>query len=395
MIVVRYVVPVLLAAVCVSCRATDPSLQQRAAIPALQLADQPLAAIGGHDDREGYAIGTLAAAIIVRDRIVIADGSASEVRFYDREGNLVRRSGRAGSGPGEFKALRFLVPGSDSTVVAWDPQLQRATFIGERSVFTVTPQLSDAESMLPRFVGVMPSGEMVFRDEKGVMGMRAEASGPRSDTIMYHFVGNDGKTVGKLRVPGDDAWFVNDGDRWTREPIILGKRVVEAITAAGLLLGETDGLRFARSNPRGELQLLYSLPYHPELATPRAVDEERARRIREARRSAEGIARLRVVADGKPLDISTFRVSVIERLPAAPNVPAYATLYGAGEDFWYCKAGRDAQTCTLVSAGVVEGEIEIPVNWRVHAFGEHEVLVSHLDELDRVTVWLYAIAKLN
>jgi hypothetical protein len=394
-VIIRSVVLSLLATVCVSCRAPDPSPEHSAAIPSLRLADAPRTSIGGLDDRAGYAIGSLAAAVLIRDRIVIADGSASEVRFYDREGELVHRSGRNGSGPGEYRALRYLAPAGDTAVAAWDPQLQRATFVGERSVFTVTPQLSDAQSMLPRFVGVMPSSEIVFRDEKSVMGMGAEPSGPRRDTVTYHFVGYEGETVGKLRVPGDESWFVNEGNRWTREPIILGKRVVEAITPGGLLLGETDGLRFTRSNGRGAAQPLYSLPYHSEPATSFIIDEEREIRIREARRSAEGLAKLRMVADGKPVDFSEFTGSVIGRLPAASTIPAYSTLYGASEGFWYCKAGRAAQTCTLVSDGIVEGSVDIPVKWRVHAFGQQEVLVSQLDELDRVTVLLYPITMQN
>ena len=77
--IIRFVATCLLAAVCISCRASDPRSEHSAAIPSLLLADAPLATIGGLDERAGYAIGSLAAAVLIRDRIVIADGSASSI----------------------------------------------------------------------------------------------------------------------------------------------------------------------------------------------------------------------------------------------------------------------------------------------------------------------------
>ncbi|HWP37241.1 MAG TPA: hypothetical protein VNL18_06760, partial [Gemmatimonadales bacterium] len=43
------------------------------------LAPSPRLAIGGDDERDGYLIGSLAGALLLGDRLVVADGSAREL----------------------------------------------------------------------------------------------------------------------------------------------------------------------------------------------------------------------------------------------------------------------------------------------------------------------------
>ena len=56
--------------------------------------------------------------------IYVADAGASEVKVYSPSGKFLNSFGKRGRGPGEFTGIRgFAV--TDSTVLAWDQDLQR------------------------------------------------------------------------------------------------------------------------------------------------------------------------------------------------------------------------------------------------------------------------------
>ena len=50
--------------------------------------------------------------------VVVADHQ--RLKYFDAQGKLLRIAGRAGSGPGEFSAIRELCAQADSTVVVID-----------------------------------------------------------------------------------------------------------------------------------------------------------------------------------------------------------------------------------------------------------------------------------
>lgn len=107
---IAFTLMALLAAGC--SRDADESLPAHAAPTGqqLSLSSDPVAIIGGADYRDGYAIGRLADAALVGDRIVVADRMAGEVRYFDGNGTLTSRSGRLGGGPGEYRAIRMIRP---------------------------------------------------------------------------------------------------------------------------------------------------------------------------------------------------------------------------------------------------------------------------------------------
>jgi hypothetical protein len=344
-----------------------------------------LAIIGGDDERDGYAIGSLRAAVLMGERIVIADGLGGEIRFYDTAGSLIHRYGRTGSGPGEFRALRDIARATDTSVVAWDVQLQRLTFVSEARVSVVVPQLADMEAWFPQFVGVLASGEIVFRDEPALMGMRGLPTGLRRDSVSYHFLAPDGTPLSTIRVEGDETWFINEGTRWTKEPLIFGSQVVQTITDHGLIIGETGIFRFEVANPASRY-VVYDAVVPSAPLSSEAVQAERTRRMAEARK--ERTALPIIVADGRRLDPSSFATTVIERAPVAKNAPAYSELLGAGERFWYCSVRETQRQCKEVRDGLEGATVQLPATWRVLAFGERTVLVSVSDHLDRAAVLL-------
>ena len=67
----------------------------------------PVAAIGGADERENYALfGPTGAARLADGRIAILNSGSHEVRFYDADGTYRSSVGGEGQGPGELFVIR-------------------------------------------------------------------------------------------------------------------------------------------------------------------------------------------------------------------------------------------------------------------------------------------------
>ena len=73
------------------------------------VSDEPIVSIGGADEREGYLLHRVVGATRLGDgRIVIANGSTLQLRYYDPEGNHLFDAGGEGDGPGEFRTFEHL-----------------------------------------------------------------------------------------------------------------------------------------------------------------------------------------------------------------------------------------------------------------------------------------------
>lgn len=83
--------------------------------------------IGRMDGAEEEVFGAVTGVVVDADgRIWVADGQASEIRVFGPEGTFLRRVGRAGEGPGEFRNISGLALAPDG-VGALDGQLGRVT----------------------------------------------------------------------------------------------------------------------------------------------------------------------------------------------------------------------------------------------------------------------------
>lgn len=68
------------------------------------LSAEPIVAIGGVDEREGYLLHQVVGATRLGDgRIVVANASTLQLRYYDPEGNHLFDAGGEGDGPGELR----------------------------------------------------------------------------------------------------------------------------------------------------------------------------------------------------------------------------------------------------------------------------------------------------
>jgi hypothetical protein len=120
--------------------------------------------IGNVDGNDAYLLGSVVAATIRSDGVVvIADASANQLRFFNSNGTFLDSFGRSGRGPGEFSAIAGLVRTAGDTLVVWDEVAARISWIGPDRriarienrppprVFHVGAILGDGSRIIPVF----------------------------------------------------------------------------------------------------------------------------------------------------------------------------------------------------------------------------------------------------
>jgi hypothetical protein len=121
-----------------------------------QLVAEPGLRIGDVEDPDA-GFSRIAYVDVDRDgNVFVGEGLDTEIRVYSPEGELLRRIGRQGEGPGEFQRLpRFGIHGD--TVWAYDLGLRRITLFDRTGTLLATAQAQGVQVPLPSGYGwVMP-----------------------------------------------------------------------------------------------------------------------------------------------------------------------------------------------------------------------------------------------
>lgn len=87
----------------------------------------PVLEVGVADSLPGHALHNVVGALWLGHSLIIANSGSSEIRVFDRSGQLQRSLGRTGSGPGEFLALMRIWESGGDTLFTYDVRLSRIT----------------------------------------------------------------------------------------------------------------------------------------------------------------------------------------------------------------------------------------------------------------------------
>lgn len=82
--------------------------------------------------------------VLSSGNIVVADGGASNIRFYQPDGTHIRTIGRRGEGPSEFGGLAELWLARDDTLVAHDRGRRRLVHFDSSGAFSHAEEFSEA-----------------------------------------------------------------------------------------------------------------------------------------------------------------------------------------------------------------------------------------------------------
>lgn len=189
----------------------------------------------GSDPQLGPTLGIVSSfGIASNGNVIVLDRVDMDVKEYDRDGRFVRRFGRKGSGPGEFRSPNFLVV-TDSTIRVRDLNNGDISYSRTGTFLSVTRGQSWID-------GRMRAGYKLIVNHNGLEGrVRSEPGGIGAGSVSLTIVSDGGKTDTIARFHDANVSYVFSDGRTTRRSAYFGA------TAAWSQIGDTaivvvDGL---------------------------------------------------------------------------------------------------------------------------------------------------------
>ncbi|MEX2284297.1 MAG: 6-bladed beta-propeller [Gemmatimonadota bacterium] len=158
--------------------------------------------IGVVDGPDEYMFSRLIAALFLPgDEILIADGTAHELRIFDARGQFVRKTGRRGRGPGEFTYLSNVLHYFGDSILVIDREGGRANVLDPNLVYVrqFRPTLRDSSADSPgssgSLAGFFDDGRAFFRDYLNVCrGIDPFREGFCVDSLAFFAADQNGAT---------------------------------------------------------------------------------------------------------------------------------------------------------------------------------------------------------
>ena len=348
------------------------------------LSDEPAVVIGGADEREGYLLHQVVAAIRLGDgRIVVLNGSSLELKYYDPEGVHLLDAGGEGKGPGEFQwfwgATRL--PG-DSILVLSGTGLTRFGPDGRyaSSIPFESPPPGECRWNIEGGQRPLADGSIlaVFMVFVGIYGnwrcpRPSEAQPP---ALVGRFIPTTGVFDTIAELPGVEESY---GDSRYAHP----RNLVYAVADDGVYLGDTGSDTILVMSMTGDTIATLPVPFEP---APVPAD---------AREETGSTRRTIIYPDHYPR---------FARLVAGPGNRVWVMAYPPlKEPVWHwdvVNARRFRRTedggarwRVVGRDGLVIAELRTPEGFFLLEVGDDHVLGVSKDELDRESVRLYRLTR--
>ncbi len=345
-----------------------------------RLSREPLLDLGSLDEGPESFERVAGSVRLSSGTIVVADGGASQLRFFDEFGDHVRTVGRQGGGPGEFERLGLLGRGPADSLIAYDFGRRSLSWFDSAGTFVHAVRLEPHDSVrFPSPLGFRRDGGIVAR------GFEPAERPPEGGVIrrpypMFRFA-PDGSYLGEgPRSPGDELFVLSAGD--------------DGFAMAIMKFGE--GLRIAVG------QDLITVPTHRTELTWYADGTPSVRRI------ARWPVPTRSVADaewdefiqestGDPRMPEQFK-EAYHRMPRAETMPLFGGVLVDDEgNVWlqdFVGPLDETSTMTVVAAtGELLGQVEVPLGFTPLHIGADFVLGRWEDEDDIPHVLQFELLK--
>lgn len=223
-----------------------------------RLSGKPIFSVGAVMEPEAQAFGEVVGAVrLSSGTVVVADGMAGELRYFDPEGRLLRRAGSPGKGPQEFihmiKVARcrgdtlFVADARRTFLQAWTP---RATFAGIMDLSGLAAQ--GFEHAEPHTFACNDRGTMVFVDYWRVSFPAGGGSGPTRSVVPIVVRRPDGSLHKLGDFQGGERYFYRHSGGGSSGPRPLGKRTLVAVGDSLIYVGTGDAYEVALFSLGGE-----------------------------------------------------------------------------------------------------------------------------------------------
>jgi hypothetical protein len=299
--------------------------------------------------------------------IAVGDYPTNEIRYYDPAGQFLRKVGRTGEGPGEFKFLRELMRCARDTIYGFDTDWPVEVYDGTgRFIRTLT--FEPPESF------VVPSPYMVSCNQRGqflINGWGREVTERRSP--------------GRYRTTSPLALFAADGSvlrdlgyypgaerlRDVGSPYPMGKYLVHGLGDDLIYVGTADRYEIQVLDLTGALTAIYRRDTGPLTYDEMRLDDWATLETQRDPGSADHVERTRtaVAKYDKP-----------EILPAYSRFLIDKTGHLWVEDFFL--PGEPLRSWSVFRAdGVWLGTVEVPVRFEIKEISGDRVLGVTRDDL--------------
>lgn len=222
--------------------------------------------IGVVDGGAAYQLNQVRSVARLSDgRILVVDGGSKQLRLYGADGRHLRSAGREGGGPGEFTYLQWAAPGPGDSLLAWDAQSRRLSVFAPDGSFVRAVTPPGLDRMFPHAAGALGDGSLLV--SSGI-DLGAEAEGEVRDTVTYHRLNADGRSLGSLGpFPGWETFIFTSGPNLLKESVPFGRNVVVRPAGGEVLVAQSDRYEARFLAPDGTLRRIVRRAHDPVRVT--------------------------------------------------------------------------------------------------------------------------------
>lgn len=299
--------------------------------------------------------------LLTDETVLVADGGPRMLRL-DRDGNMLDGVGRAGDGPGEYRAVAWVREQSTGALAVYDPVVGRLSWYGvngeyERAVSPVAPD----GAIDPQLLGLFPDGTMLGRWRQLAPPPPGGSGRVRPNLVLARFA-PDGALVDTVaEMPGDEVGIV--------EGIIvnvpIATRTLFAVGADAFFAAHTDEFAVQAFSRQGREVVI---PGNDRPRTP----------LTEGRRAELGLS-------GRLASVAPAFLPAIDDLLLDDSGMLWVRSF---------ETVADRATWSVFSAdGRIAGELSAPAAFRPFHISEDEMAGVWTDDLGVEHVRLYHFTR--
>lgn len=379
---------VLLSSVLISTSCSDGAgSAPGGALESWRLSDDPIVVIGGADEREGYLLHQVIGATRLGDgRIVIANGSTLQLRYYDPQGNHLFDAGGKGEGPGEFQTLDHVTRLPGDSVVALSRARQLVRFGPDGRYAGSSPyEPSPCQGCMCHDGFLVPDGSLLLVYSLYAGGLQSRDCLIPSELRPTAVIGRFDPATGVLdtiaELPGAELSYLVEGRMFA-----YPGNLVHGIAPDRVYLGDTESDVILEMSFRGDTIATLPVPFDPAPVSADArqqPDEPESRWTYTYPDRYPRYARL-VAAPGERVWVMAYPHAREPMLIHGYLVsPTLFRRFEDGGALWRVVA-RD---------GVSVAELRTPEGFFLLEVGAGYILGTHKDEFDRESVQLYRLMR--
>lgn len=157
---------------------------------------QPLLVLGEPTDDSSGFTRIVGLARLSDGTLVVADAGSHELRFFAATGEALRRVGRAGDGPGEFRDIAWIGRTSADSLYVWDWGLRRVSVFGPDGSYArrIAVHASPDGGRTFAAAGVLPDGGLVLERRLSVgLPFPGPEAGIAAESIAFGMADAEGR----------------------------------------------------------------------------------------------------------------------------------------------------------------------------------------------------------